>query len=123
MIASKFLKLAKEKGACSNGLKWLEDWIKQHPKSSISGFFRSQIHCDNYHHRYLMWVWFYMVNYPTKTDLKYDGRKSLATTPPQLTWLNNFHIKNLRTFGQQNTLKVPTRKLALALAKEFRGTR
>lgn len=122
MIASKFLKLAKEKGACSNGLKWLEDWIKQHPKSSISGFFRSQIHCDNYHHRYLMWVWFYMVDYPTKTDLKYDGEKYRAT-PAQLTWLNNFYTKNLVTFKKLHTLHVPTRKLALALAKEFRGTR
>lgn len=123
MLASKFLELAKSKGACRLGLEWLEKWIVLHPKSSISGFFKSQINCDRTHHCYLMWVWFYMVNYPTKTDLKYDGRKGVLTTPAQLTWLNNFCVKNLQTFGEQHTLKVPTRKLALALAKEFRGVR
>lgn len=110
MLASKFLELAKSKGACRLGLEWLEKWIVLHPKSSISGFFKSQINCDRTHHCYLMWVWFRIIN-------------SLELFESSDIELDHFYAKNLMLFGHRHTISVPTNKLAFALAKEFRGVR
>ena len=42
MHITELRELAVKEEACAEGLQWLDDWIKDHPKGTASQFFKSQ---------------------------------------------------------------------------------
>lgn len=42
MLATELRELAVKDQACNSGLRWLDDWIKEHPQGTASDFFTEQ---------------------------------------------------------------------------------